>query len=107
MAISFFGHCALPPSEAALLLGEIRGMHPDWFSNVFRMTEAHVPSEPFGKDIARGFGIEAKSGFSLHVIDKSRLDEAMQALDELYRLFGIDKLVITREMDSIHPPPAD
>lgn len=107
MAISYHGHCRLTVGEAQTHIVAARSAHPDWFAGLMRLSDAGLPPEPFGLEISRDFGIAAKSWFSLGVIDKERFGACVDdAIDDLYRRFGAGNLVVTWELDSIHPPRA-
>lgn len=82
-----------------------RAAHPRLFAGLMRLTDARSPPEPFGADISREFGIEARSWFSLDAVDKERFGSVLDdALDELYGRFGADNLVLTWELDRVRPP---
>ncbi|MBO6765414.1 hypothetical protein [Maricaulis sp.] len=103
MAIDYAGHCRLPVAEARMRIAEARQAHPDWFDFPFRLTDPRA-LQNFDAEIAREFGIEAKSRFTLFVQDKEKLDGLEDALDYLYALFGPDNLVLTWGLDTIRPP---
>ena len=84
-------------------IAEARQAHPDWFDFPFRLTEPRALRN-FDAEIAREFGIEAQSRFTLFVQDKEKLDGLEDALDYLYALFGPDNLVLTWGLDTIRPP---
>ena len=103
MAIDYAGHCGLPVPEARKRIGEARKARPEWFDFPFRLTEPRALKD-FDAEIAREFGIEAQSRFTLFVQDKAKMDGLEDALDYLYDLFGPDNLVLTWGLDSIRPP---
>lgn len=109
MAIDLFGHTSYPIPEANRRLDYARREHPEWFKGPLHLHEA-AKLGPFGAEIAREFGIEAKCLFGLFVHDKERLDALAPAVEYLYRVFGTEELVVTYAMDSVyaqeedHPP---
>lgn len=103
MAIDYAGHCRLSVAEARMRIAEARQAHPDWFDFPFRLTEPRA-LQNFDAGIAREFGIEAQSRFTLFVQDKEKLEGLEDALDYLYALFGPDNLVLTWGLDSIRLP---
>ncbi|MDD3445069.1 MAG: hypothetical protein PHS60_06640 [Zavarzinia sp.] len=102
MAIDYFGHCALPPDHARRLIDDLRRREPVLFRIVLHLYDAR-PLGPFGAEIARDFGIEARSKFMASVFDKGRLAEAELGLDLIYDTFPPGDLVITWGHDSIRP----
>jgi hypothetical protein len=123
MAIDYTGHCRFSPAEAQKRIVHLRSLRPDWFKapqrppgligrlfgprewlqGVLLLTDASDPA-PFGAEIAAGFGISARSHFLMSVIDKERLDEAREAVELVYEVFGTEDLVITYGNDSVRPP---
>lgn len=103
MSIDFTGHCRLPIRDAQRRIDYMRRVHPEWFGGVVHLTDAHGLG-PFGAEIARDFGMEAKSLFSLHVLNHDWLDEVREAVEFTYQVFGTTDLVITYGTDSIRPP---
>lgn len=103
MSISYFGHSALSRRETQDLIDGLRRREHDLFATRFRLHDA-TPLGPFGAEIARDFGIEARCRFMIAVTDKERLDGLDDALDGIYRAFGPDRLVITWELDRIRRP---
>ena len=103
MAIDYAGHCALPVAQARQITNVARQEHPVWFVERFRLTDPRALSG-FDAEIAREFGIEARSRFTLFVQDSGMLDGLEEALDYLYDAFGADQLVLTWGLDSIRPP---
>lgn len=105
MSIDYFGHSTRTPEDAQTLVVQARAAHPEWFDQVLLLYDAKALSR-FGPEIARGFGIGARSCFMLSVNDKELFPDVLDdALDYLYALFGTDTLVITHGLDSIRPPP--
>ena len=105
MAIDLFGHTSCSIAEANRRLDYARKAHPEWFGQPLHLSEASDLG-PFGADIAREFGIEAKCLFGLYVHDKERLEVLGPAVEFLYQVFGTDFVVITYGMDSIRAPAA-
>ncbi|MED5549564.1 MAG: hypothetical protein VX529_09410 [Pseudomonadota bacterium] len=103
MAIDYAAHCRLTVAEARMRIAEARRAHPDWFDFPFRLTDPRG-LQNFDAEIAREFGIEAHSRFTLFVQDKEKLGGLEDALDYLYALFGPDNLVLTWGLDTIRPP---
>ncbi len=102
MSIDFTGHCRLPISEAQRRIDYMRRQHPEWFGGVLHLTDAHLGR--FSVEIAREFGVEAKSVFSLHLLNNDWLDECREAVEYTYQVFGTTDLVITYGNDSIRAP---
>lgn len=108
MAISYHGHSALEIAETDRLLAELRLALPDETWSAIRLSAARPLPEPFGAEIASGFGIAARSRFTFTLIDMERAHNYRPALiAAAYILFGRGRLVITWELDSIVPPPDD
>ncbi len=103
MAIDFTGHCRLSIAEAQRRIDYLKRTRPDWFGGVLHLTDAEDLG-PFGAEIAREFGIEAQSKFSLHLLNKDWLAEMRDAVECVYQVFGTRDLVITWGTDSIRPP---
>jgi hypothetical protein len=103
VAIDFTGHCRLPVAEAQRRIDYLRRTRPDWFGGVLHLTDAHDLG-PFGAEIAREFGMEARSKFSLHLLNKDWLDAMRDAVEYVYQVFGTADLVITWGNDTIRPP---
>tara|TARA_R110000868_G_scaffold208192_5_gene457632 strand:- start:5 stop:340 length:336 start_codon:yes stop_codon:yes gene_type:complete len=102
MSISYFGHSALDLALTQRRIEHLRDARPDWFSGPLELTDARPPG-PFGGEIAREFGIEAQCIFSLHLRDKTRIATVHPALDFIYEVFGTGHIVMSWEMDRIHP----
>lgn len=102
MAIDYAGHCALPVAQARRIADAARRAHPVWFVERFRLTDPRALAR-FDAEIAREFGIEAQSRFTLFVRDSGMLDGLEEALDYLYDVYGEDQLVLTWGLDSIRP----
>lgn len=105
MSISYAGHCKLTRGQAQRRIDYLRQRRPDWFGGVFKLTDASDLGR-FDREIGLEFGIDPKSTFSLHLLNKDWLDQAPDAIDFIYQVFGTDDLVVTFESDSIHPPRA-
>ncbi|MCF4165070.1 hypothetical protein L2U69_05405 [Zavarzinia compransoris] len=103
MTISYFGHSALPRRQTQDLIDALRRRNGDLFVTRFHLHDA-TPLGPFGAEIARDFGIEARSRFMIAVTDKERLDGLDDALDRIYRAFGAGRLIISWELDRVRPP---
>lgn len=105
MSIGYTGHCSLPPEEAQVRLAVLADSYPDLFGGPYVLTAATAPPEPFGPDISRDFGIAARSWFRLLMPGKGRDGPpSPEVVDLLYQSFGIDRLVITWELDTVVPP---
>ncbi|MEJ0013761.1 MAG: hypothetical protein WDM94_14320 [Bauldia sp.] len=102
MSIDFTGHCRLSITDAQRRIDYMRREHPEWFGGVLYVSDAHLGR--FDAEIARQFGIDAKSAFSLHLLNKDWLDECREAVEYTYRVFGTTDLVITYGNDSIRAP---
>ena len=102
MSIDFAGHCRLPIAEANRRLAYLRNTRPDWFGGVLAVSDAALGR--FDREIALEFGVDAQSHFSLHLLNKAWLDEARDAVEFVYQVFGTDDLVITYGNDSVRPP---
>ena len=103
MAIDYTAHCRLPEDQTERRIEYLRRARPNWFGTVLAITDS-LDLRPFGVEIAREFGIEARSKFVLFVLDKERLDAVRDAVEFVYQVFGTDYLVITWGNDSIRPP---
>ena len=103
MALSHEGHCRLTRKETQRRIDFMRLKHPEWFGGVFHLTDAQGLG-PFGLEIARTFGVEAKCRFNLHLLNHDWLDEAREALEYVYQVFGTADLLITFENDAPRPP---
>ena len=106
MAIDLFGHSALPIPETQKRIVHARGHHPEWFDGPLMLSDARKLG-PFGEEIARDFGIEAKCLFGIHLHQKEKSDLITPAAEYLYELFGTDNLVISHGMDTVWNPKAD
>lgn len=107
MSISYYGHCRLAPHEAQRLIVAARAAHPALFDGPWRLSDARLPSEPFGAAISRDFGIAAQSWFTLDLIDKQAAPGlADEAIGRLHALFGPDDLIVTWHLDEVRPPRA-
>jgi hypothetical protein len=84
----------------------MRMRHPEWFGGVFHLTDADGLG-PFGLEIAREFGIDANCAFNLHLLNHDWLEQARDAVEYVYRVFGTADLVITFENDSVRRPLRD
>jgi len=103
MSIDFTGHCRLSIAETDHRLDYMRRVHPEWFGGVLYTSEAR-DLWPFGLEIAREFGMEAKCNFSLQVLNHDWLDQVREAVEYTYQVFGTKELVITYGNDSIREP---
>ena len=104
MSISYFGHCACEVAEAQRRTAFIRAARPEWFGPILHLSEATAVETAFERELSRDFGVEARCRFLLSVLDKDRRDCLPEAIDFIYRVFGSEDLVISRELDLIHPP---
>jgi hypothetical protein len=102
VSIDFTGHCRLSIAEAQRRIDYLKRTRPDWFGGVLHLSDAHLGR--FSVEIARGFGMDARSVFSLHLLNKDWLDECRAAVEFVYQVFGTRDLVITYGNDSIRPP---
>jgi hypothetical protein len=104
MSIDYFGHSTREVADAQSRIAHARAAHPEWFDSILLLCDAKPPDKPFGREISRAFGVEAKSWFMLSVNDKDRFDECLaDALEFLYEIFGTDTLTITWGLDMIKP----
>ena len=104
MSIGYTGHCTLAPEEAQARLRALADSRPDLFDRPYVLTPATPPPEPFGTDISRDFGITARSWFRLLMPGKGGDGPpSPDVVDLLYQSFGIDRLVITWELDTVVP----
>jgi len=106
VSIDYYGHCALPIAKAQERIAFLRRQNANWFGSMMELTDARQLS-PSGTEIARGFGIAARSGFGLYLLDRFRFAEHHAAVEFVYKVFGTDDLVISYGMDSIRPPVRD
>jgi hypothetical protein len=105
MSIDYFGHSTREVEDAQRRVAYARATHPEWFDSILLLYDAHGPTKPFGPEISRDFGVEAKSWFMLSVNDKDRFSECLaDALEFLYEVFGTDTLTITWGLDMIKLP---
>jgi len=105
MSISYFGHCRLSVAEAQRRIAFIRRAHPEWFDVILLLYDARAATGPFDRELSLEFGIDPKSMFMLSINDKERFSGCLRdALEFIYQVFGTDDLVITREMEQVHPP---
>jgi hypothetical protein len=103
LSIDYMGHCAYSIEDAHTRIAHLRRTRREWYRDVLQLADAHGLG-PFGHEIALEFGIDAKCQFGLYVLNKDRLDEAREAVEYVYEVFGTDYLVITYGTDSIRPP---
>lgn len=104
MSIDYFGHSTREVADAQNRVAFARASHPEWFSDILILYDAHGPGKPFGPEISREFGVEARSWFMLSVNDKDRFSECLaDALEFLYEIFGTDTLTITWGLDMVKP----
>jgi hypothetical protein len=103
LAIDFTGHCRLSLRDTQRRIDYLRTERRDWFGVVLALGDAHDPG-PLGVDIAADFGIDARCKFVLFVMDKARLEDATDAVEFIYRVFGTDDLIITWGNETIRPP---
>jgi hypothetical protein len=107
MSISYYGFCKLPVAEAQRRIAFIREQRPAWFDVILLLYDAHPPQKPFGREIAAQFLADVQSTFALAINDKERFSDILRdALEFIYEVFGTDDLVITHEMELVHPPRA-
>jgi hypothetical protein len=105
MSIDYFGHSTREVEDAQKRIAYARTTHPEWFDTILLLNDAKPPEKPFGREISRDFGVEAKSWFMLSVNDKDRFSECLaEALEFLYEVFGTNTLTITWGLDMIKPP---
>ncbi len=102
MSLDFGCHCRLPIKEAQRRIDFMRRVHPELFGGVVHLTDAQFGR--FDAEIAREFGIDAKSKFSIHLLNNEWLDECREAVEYTYQVFGTTDLVITYGNDSIRQP---
>jgi len=104
MSIDYFGHSTRAVEDARNRVAYARATHPEWFDNILLLCDAKPPGKPFGAEISRDFGVEAKSWFMLSVNDKDRFSDCLaDALEFLYEIFGTDMLTITWGLDMVKP----
>ena len=107
MSIDYFGHSSRALADAQKRVAHIRAAHPEWFDHILLLYDPRPTDGPFAREIAREFGIDAKTRFMLSVNDKERFSDCLrEALEYVYEVFGTDSLVITWALDKIHPPLA-
>ena len=105
MSITYYGFCTLPVADAQRRIAYIRKAQPEWYEIILLLYDAREPAKPFGHELALAFGVDAKSTFALAVNDKERFSEILRdALEFIYQVFGTDALVMTHEMELVHPP---
>jgi hypothetical protein len=102
MSLDYGCHCRLPIKEAQRRIEFMRRVRPELFADVVHITDAGFGR--FDAEIAREFGIEAKSKFSIHLLNNEWLDDCREALEYTYQVFGTRDLVITYGNDSIRAP---
>jgi hypothetical protein len=107
MSITYYGFSKLPAVEAQRRIAHIRKTRPQWFDVTLLLYDAHPPQKPFGHEIAAQFLAGTQSTFALAINDKERFSDILRdALEFIYVVFGTDDLVITHEMELVHPPIA-
>jgi len=106
MAIDYTGHCAFPKGEAQRRIDYLRSTRPDWYPGMHKLTDARETG-PFGAEIAREFGIEARSVFNIFLLNKDWLEASRDAIEFVYEVFGTEKLVITYGNDAVRKPLRD
>jgi hypothetical protein len=106
VSVDYYGHCALPIAQAQERIAFLRRQNPNWFGSMMELTDARQLS-PSGARIARGFGIEAQSGFGLYLRDRLWFAEHHAAVEYVYEVFGTDDLVISYGTDSVRPPAGE
>jgi hypothetical protein len=105
VSISYFGFCKLPVAEAQRRIAFIRRTRPEWFDVILLLYDARTADGPFDRELALPFGIDPQSKFMLSINDKERFSEILRdAIELIYRVFGTDDLVMTREIEQVHPP---
>jgi hypothetical protein len=105
MSISYFGLCKLPVAQAQRRIGFIREAQPEWYDVILLLYDARAADGPFDRELSREFGIDPQSMFMLAINDKERFSDILRdALEFIYEVFGTDDLVITHEMELLHPP---
>jgi hypothetical protein len=102
MSLDYGCHCRLTIPEAQRRIDFMRRTRPDLFRDVVHVTDAALGR--FDVEIAREFGVDAQSKFSIHLLNNAWLDECREALEVAYQVFGTRDLVITYGNDSIRPP---
>jgi hypothetical protein len=103
VAIDYTGHCAFPKGEAQRRIDYLRSTRPDWYPDMHDLTNARDLGR-FDAEIAREFGIEAKSVFNIYLLNKDWLDESRDAIEFVYEVFGTETLVITYGNDAVRKP---
>jgi hypothetical protein len=105
VSISYFGLCKLPVPETQRRIAFIRAAYPEWFDVILLLYDARAADGPFDRELAREFGIDPRSMFLLAINDKERFSEILRdALEFIYKVFGTEDLVITHELELLHPP---
>jgi len=105
MSISYVGLCKLPVAEAQRRIVWIRTAHPGWYDLILLLYDARAPNGPFDREIALEFGVDVQSTFMLAINDKERFSDILRdALEYIYEVFGTDDLVMTWELEHVHPP---
>jgi hypothetical protein len=107
MSITYYSFSKLPAAEAQRRIAHIRETRPQWFEVILLLYDAYPPQKPFGHEIAAEFLAGTQSTFALAINDKERFSDILRdALEFIYVVFGTDDLVITHEMELVHPPVA-
>jgi hypothetical protein len=105
MSISYFGHCKLPVTEAQGRIAFIRQAQPEWFDVILLLYDARAADGPFDRELSLELGIVPQSMFMLAINDQERFSAILRdALEFIYAVFGTDNLVITHELELLHPP---
>ena len=105
MSISYYGFCKLPVAEAQRRIVFLRKQKPEWFDVILLLYDASKPHEPVGREVASGFIANPRSVFTLAVNDKEHFSAILrEALEFIYEVFGTGDLVMTHEMELVHPP---
>jgi hypothetical protein len=105
MSVSYFGFSRLPVADARRRIAFIREQRPEWFDIILLLYDADAPQPPFGPEIAREFIADPQSTFMLTINDKERFSAILRdALEFIYEVFGTDELVLTHQMEVVHPP---
>jgi hypothetical protein len=107
MSITYYGFSKLPAAEAQRRIAHIRETRPQWFEVILLLYDAYPPQKPFGHEIAAEFLAGTQSTFALAINDKEHFSDILRdALEFIYVVLGTDELVITHEMELVHPPVA-
>ena len=105
MSISYYGFSKMPVAETQRRIAFLRKQKPKWFDVILLLYDATGPHEPIGREIASAFIAEPQSVFTLAVNDKERFSDILrEALEFIYEVFGTDDLIMTHEMELVHPP---